>query len=73
MLFRSYTSDMMGYRFYNVFMLGALEGRELVLTLQCMDKDVKSHLHIFEIISDSIRILRNNNTEKAGGAYDSED
>lgn len=68
-----YTSDMMGYRFYNVFMLGALEGRELVLTLQCMDKDVKSHLHIFEIISDSIRILRNNNTEKAGGTYDSED
>lgn len=39
-----YTSDMMGYRFYTIFMLGSFEGRELVLTLQCMDKDAKENL-----------------------------
>lgn len=53
-----YTSDMTGYRFYNIFMLGSLEGRELIVTLQCMDKDVKTHLHMFEIISDSLRKKR---------------
>ena len=51
---------------------GSLEGRELVLPLQCMDKDAKSHLHIFEIISDSLRILRKNNSQAGGGRYDSE-
>lgn len=50
-----YTSDMTGYRFYNIFMLGSLEGRELVVTLQCMDRDMKANLHMFEIISDSLR------------------
>lgn len=52
-----YSSEMMSYGFYNVFMLGAFEGRELIMTLQCMEAERKEQEHIFSIITSSIKIL----------------
>jgi hypothetical protein len=53
-----YLSCMMGYCFFNIFILGSYEGRELVFSIQCIDSNSKENLHIFENISDSLRILR---------------
>lgn len=66
-----YSSEMTGYRFYNIFMLGYFEGTEIVLTLQCMYADIKTHERIFENISDSIRILRKKKIETGEKEYDS--
>lgn len=51
-----YWSDMMGYRFYNIFMLGCFEERELIITLQCMKEEQKTMKHVFDNIIDSMRI-----------------
>lgn len=53
-----YRSEMMGYAFFNIFILGVYEGKEIILTLQCMERDKKALLPIFMNISDSLRILR---------------
>ena len=53
-----YTSCMTGYCFYNVFLLGSYEDRELIVTLQCLNCDKAANAHIFENISDSLRLLR---------------
>ena len=66
-----YSSDMTGYRFYNIFMLGCFEGSEIVLTLQCMQDDIKAQAHIFDNISDSLRILRKKKIETGEKEYDS--
>ena len=66
-----YSSDMTGYRFYNIFMLGCFEGAEIVLTLQCMQEDIKAQEHIFDNISDSLRILRKKKVETGEKEYDS--
>lgn len=51
-----YISDMMGYQFYNIFLLGCFENKEVVVTLQCMSKDEKEMEHVFDNIIDSVRI-----------------
>ena len=66
-----YSSEMTGYRFYNVFMLGCFEGAEIVLTLQCMYDEIKTQERIFENISDSLRILRKKKIETGEKEYDS--
>jgi len=53
-----YNSEMTGYHFFNIFVLGFWEGAEIILTLQCMENDKKSNLHVFDNISDSIRVIR---------------
>lgn len=53
-----YLSQMTGYRFFNIFLLGAYEGREFIVTIQCIDNEAKANMHIFENISDSLRVLR---------------
>ena len=53
-----YRSEMMGYAFFNIFILGVYEGKEIILTLQCMERDQKAWLPIFMNVSDSLRILR---------------
>lgn len=53
-----YLSHVTGYPFYNMFLLGSYEGRELVITIQCTEGSRAANAHIFEIIADSIRILR---------------
>ena len=58
-----YTSRVTGYCFYNVFLLGSYQGRELVITIQCMENQWASNAHIFENIIDSIRILKKQKEE----------
>lgn len=53
-----YLSHVTGYSFYNIFLLGSYGGSELVVTIQCMEGSRAANAHIFEIVSDSIRILR---------------
>ncbi|MDE6917103.1 MAG: hypothetical protein K2P39_09955 [Lachnospiraceae bacterium] len=53
-----YRSHMAGYCFFNIFLLGSYQGRELIVTIQCMESSSAANLHIFENVSDSIRILR---------------
>lgn len=53
-----YLSSMMGYKFYNVFILGIYGGRELIVTMQCMQEDAADNERIFDNIADSIRILK---------------
>ncbi|MCD8038247.1 MAG: hypothetical protein LUE96_04065 [Lachnospiraceae bacterium] len=59
-----YSSSMMGYQFYNVFILGIYEGNELIVTMQCMQEEAADNERVFDNIADSIRILkRDRNTE----------
>ena len=53
-----YLSHVTGYCFYNIFLLGNYRNREFIVTIQCMEGDRAANAHIFENISDSIRILR---------------
>lgn len=53
-----YLSNMMGYGFYNVFILGIYGGRELIVTMQCMADEITDNERMFENIADSIRILK---------------
>ncbi len=62
-----YLSHVTGYCFYNLFLLGSYMGRELVVTIQCMESSREGNAHIFENISDSIRILRRQEDDTEGG------
>lgn len=53
-----YRSKMMGYPFYNIFLLGIYEGRELIVTMQCMQEEAEGNERIFDNIADSLRILK---------------
>lgn len=53
-----YSSSMMGYSFYNVFILGIYGGRELIVTMQCVQEEAANNERIFDNIADSIRILK---------------
>lgn len=59
-----YRSETMGYGFFTIFIMGIYEGREVILTLQCMERDRKDWMPIFMNISESLRILRKKNQEK---------
>jgi hypothetical protein len=53
-----YRSRMMGYDFFNIFILGEYEGREIITTIQCMENDNEYNIRVFENIADSLRVLR---------------
>lgn len=53
-----YRSSMMGYQFYNIFILGIYGGRELIVTMQCMQEEAAGNERIFDNIADSLRILK---------------
>jgi hypothetical protein len=53
-----YLSHMKGYDLFNMFILGTYEGRELVFTIQCLEAYAEYNMHIFENISDSIRVIK---------------
>ncbi|MDE7207068.1 MAG: hypothetical protein K2N90_07930 [Lachnospiraceae bacterium] len=53
-----YFSAMMGYQFYNAFVLGIYENRELIVTMQCTRNEAAENEYMFDAIADSIRILK---------------
>lgn len=59
-----YRSETMGYAFFTIFILGIYEGREIILTQQCMERDKKIWMPIFMNISESLRILRKKKQEE---------
>ena len=61
-----YLSHVTGYCFYNIFLLGSYMERELVVTIQCMESSREENEHIFENISDSIRVLRRQGEDTEG-------
>lgn len=54
-----YTSFMMGYHFFNYFLLGSFMERELLMMIQYMDNDINEYKHVFENILDSLKIIEN--------------
>lgn len=64
-----YLSNVTGYSFYNIFLLGSYLEREFVVTIQCMESSRVAYAHIFENISDSIRVLRKQEEDMEGGRY----
>lgn len=64
-----YSTEVAGYSFYNVFMLGRLGARELVINLQGVDSAGCGIRHIFDNISASVRIF--DKKENGGGGNDS--
>ncbi len=64
-----YLSHMTSYCFYNIFLLGSYLGSELVVTIQCMESSRAAYEHIFENISDSIRVLRRQEEAMEGAGY----
>lgn len=58
-----YRSEMMGYAFFTIFILGNYDGREIILTQQCMERDKKAFMPIFMNISESLRILKKKKQE----------
>ena len=59
-----YSSQMMGYEFFTIFILGSYEGREIILTQQCMESDKKKWMPIFMNISESLRVKRKKKEEQ---------
>jgi len=55
-----YTSSMMGYSFYNRFLLGSYENRELIVTLQYTGQDTEENRHVYENVFDSLKLRANN-------------
>ncbi|MDE7478234.1 MAG: hypothetical protein K2M91_09845 [Lachnospiraceae bacterium] len=64
-----YLSHVTGYCFYNIFLLGSYEDMELVITIQCMESSRAANMHIFENISDSVRILKKQETDMEDDRY----
>ena len=59
-----YQSEMMGYVFYHVLILGVFQDSELIMSLQCMDADRKELEHVFSNIADSIQIRKNRQSKR---------
>ena len=53
-----YRSEMMGYAFFTIFILGIYEEREIILTQQCMEGEKEKWQSVFTNVSESLRILR---------------
>ena len=59
-----YSSQIMGYEFFTIFILGNYEGREVILTQQCMARDKKKWMPVFMNISESLRVARKKKEEQ---------
>ena len=64
-----YLSHVTGYCFYNIFLLGSYKRQELIVTIQCMESSREENEHIFENISDSIRVLRRQGEDTEGDRH----
>ena len=64
-----YTTDILGYSFYNVFMLGRLKDRELVINMQGVDGGDGEIRGIFDNVSASVRIF---GEREGGGGSDNQ-
>lgn len=53
-----YLSCVTGYCFYNIFLLGVYEGREIIVTIQCLEQEWEANARIFGLITDSLRWLK---------------
>ncbi|MDE6621026.1 MAG: hypothetical protein K2K74_11180 [Lachnospiraceae bacterium] len=53
-----YLSRVTGYCFYNIFMLGSYRGRELIVTIQCMESNWTEKEPMLKYVADSIRVLK---------------
>lgn len=53
-----YRSNMMGYQFYNAFLLGIYDSRELIVTMQSVGNEAAKIERTFDMIAESIRILK---------------
>ena len=53
-----YLSCVTGYCFYNIFLLGVYEGREVIVTIQCLKQEWEANARIFGLIIDSLRWLK---------------
>ena len=53
-----YLSCVTGYCFYNIFLLGVYEGREVIVTIQCLEQEWEANARIFGLIADSLRWLK---------------
>ncbi len=58
-----YRSEVAGYAFFTIFIIGVFEEREITLILQCMEYDRKKWLPVFRNISESLRILHKSKRE----------
>jgi hypothetical protein len=58
-----YRSKMARYNLFNIFLLGAYDGRELIATIQYIEDDTDYNIRVFENIADSIRVNRKTNNK----------
>lgn len=54
-----YFSEIMGYSFYHILLVGSFRGDEWIMNLQCLDKNSEQYKHAFTNITDSIYIKKN--------------
>lgn len=54
-----YTSYMMGYPFFTIFLIGTYKARELLILIQHVGNEFEEDLYIFENVLDSVKIARN--------------
>ena len=69
-----HTSDMMGYRFFNDFILGEFQESEIIVTQQCFQPEKKLYSPVFENVFNSIRVKSLKNEDlymEKGQEYDS--
>ena len=59
-----YISDMLGYRFFNDFIVGEFQGSEIIITQQCFEPEKKMYTPVFENVFNSIKIKAT--TERVG-------
>ena len=65
---------MMGYRFFNDFILGEFQGSEIIVTQQCFEPEKKLYSPVFENVFNSIRVKSLKNEDlymEKGQEYDS--
>lgn len=51
-----YESKMMGYKMHNIILLGAFQKCELILTMQCGEREKEELLHAFRNVMESLKI-----------------
>ena len=51
-----YSSKQLGYGFFHVLLIGELEGEEILLSLQCLEKEKTEMEQVFSVITDSVRM-----------------
>lgn len=63
-----YSSKQLGYGFFHVLLIGELEDEEVLLSLQCLEKEKTEMEHVFSIITDSVRMNTKTGMKEEGYA-----